>query len=87
LWSIFFFFVVDIFRHFFLFAHNIGGHSLGRVKMELFADKVPKTAENFRFIFVVLFLLYKTHRFFCCYFVVCVFRLVYNRLILKLEIK
>ena len=27
---------------------TIGGHSAGRIKMELFADVVPKTAENFR---------------------------------------
>jgi peptidyl-prolyl isomerase H (cyclophilin H) len=26
----------------------LGGHGLGRIKMELFADAVPKTAENFR---------------------------------------
>lgn len=26
----------------------LGGHELGRVKIELFADKVPRTAENFR---------------------------------------
>lgn len=26
----------------------IGGHPVGRIKMELFADVVPKTAENFR---------------------------------------
>ncbi|KAJ1992614.1 Peptidyl-prolyl cis-trans isomerase-like 1 [Dimargaris cristalligena] len=26
----------------------IGGQAAGRIKMELFADKVPKTAENFR---------------------------------------
>lgn len=30
------------------FDITIGGHPAGRVKMELFADKVPKTAENFR---------------------------------------
>mmetsp|Transcript_19606 Transcript_19606/g.33696 ORF Transcript_19606/g.33696 Transcript_19606/m.33696 type:complete len:175 (+) Transcript_19606:24-548(+) len=30
------------------FDISLGGHSLGRVKMELFADKTPKTAENFR---------------------------------------
>lgn len=30
------------------FDISIGGHSAGRVKMELFADSVPKTAENFR---------------------------------------
>lgn len=27
---------------------SIGGHSAGRIKMELFADVVPKTADNFR---------------------------------------
>ena len=27
---------------------SIGGHDVGRMKMELFADVVPKTAENFR---------------------------------------
>lgn len=26
----------------------IGNHPVGRVKMELFADSVPRTAENFR---------------------------------------
>jgi hypothetical protein len=30
------------------FDISIGGHAIGRVKMELFADVVPKTAENFR---------------------------------------
>ena len=30
------------------FDVTIGGHPAGRIKMELFADKVPKTAENFR---------------------------------------
>jgi hypothetical protein len=27
---------------------SIGDHAVGRMKMELFADVVPKTAENFR---------------------------------------
>ncbi|KAK1443203.1 cyclophilin-like domain containing protein [Babesia gibsoni] len=27
---------------------NVGQHFLGRLKIELFADKVPRTAENFR---------------------------------------
>jgi len=27
---------------------TIGGHNAGRIKMELFADTVPRTAENFR---------------------------------------
>ncbi|KAI9503183.1 Peptidyl-prolyl cis-trans isomerase-like 1 [Coemansia spiralis] len=30
------------------FDIKIGGSDAGRIKMELFADKVPKTAENFR---------------------------------------
>eukprot|EP00741_Cyanophora_paradoxa_P011213 tig00020554_g10833.t1 len=30
------------------FDVSIGGHPAGRIKMELFADVVPKTAENFR---------------------------------------
>ena len=30
------------------FDITIGGHNAGRIKMELFADVVPKTAENFR---------------------------------------
>jgi|EP00670_Eutreptiella_braarudii_P006817 peptidylprolyl isomerase len=30
------------------FDVTIGGQSAGRIKMELFADAVPKTAENFR---------------------------------------
>lgn len=30
------------------FDISIGGHAVGRIKMELFADVVPKTAENFR---------------------------------------
>ncbi len=28
---------------------SIGGQPIGRMQMELFADKVPKTAENFRY--------------------------------------
>ena len=31
------------------FDVTIGGHDAGRIKMELFADVVPKTAENFRY--------------------------------------
>ena len=27
---------------------SIGGHAAGRIKIELLADIVPKTAENFR---------------------------------------
>jgi peptidyl-prolyl isomerase H (cyclophilin H) len=30
------------------FDISIGGQPAGRMKMELFADVVPKTAENFR---------------------------------------
>ncbi|ORX70251.1 hypothetical protein DL89DRAFT_267472 [Linderina pennispora] len=30
------------------FDITIGGKDVGRIKMELFADKVPRTAENFR---------------------------------------
>ena len=30
------------------FDVTIGGHPAGRIKMELFKDTVPKTAENFR---------------------------------------
>ena len=30
------------------FDISIGGQDMGRMKMELFADVVPKTAENFR---------------------------------------
>ena len=30
------------------FDISIGGHPAGRIKMELFQDQVPKTAENFR---------------------------------------
>mmetsp|Transcript_61875 Transcript_61875/g.188944 ORF Transcript_61875/g.188944 Transcript_61875/m.188944 type:complete len:186 (-) Transcript_61875:58-615(-) len=30
------------------FDISIGGHPVGRIKMELFRDVVPKTAENFR---------------------------------------
>ena len=30
------------------FDVSIGGQDMGRIKMELFADVVPKTAENFR---------------------------------------
>ena len=30
------------------FDVSIGGQGMGRIKMELFADVVPKTAENFR---------------------------------------
>ena len=30
------------------FDVSIGGQNVGRIKMELFADVVPKTAENFR---------------------------------------
>lgn len=31
------------------FDVSVGGHAVGRVKMELFSDIVPKTAENFRY--------------------------------------
>ena len=31
------------------FDVTIGGIAAGRIKMELFADIVPKTAENFRY--------------------------------------
>jgi cyclophilin family peptidyl-prolyl cis-trans isomerase len=31
------------------FDVSIGGHHVGRIKMELYADIVPQTAENFRF--------------------------------------
>jgi len=30
------------------FDISVGGHGIGRIKIELFADVVPKTAENFR---------------------------------------
>jgi len=30
------------------FDITIDGHKVGRIKMELFADVAPKTAENFR---------------------------------------
>ena len=30
------------------FDVSVGGHPLGRIKMELFANVVPKTTENFR---------------------------------------
>jgi peptidyl-prolyl isomerase H (cyclophilin H) len=30
------------------FDISMGGHSIGRIKMELFANIAPKTAENFR---------------------------------------
>ena len=30
------------------FDITLGGEPLGRIKMELFADITPKTAENFR---------------------------------------
>lgn len=30
------------------FDISIGNHPVGRIKMELFADIVPRTAENFR---------------------------------------
>jgi peptidyl-prolyl isomerase G (cyclophilin G) len=30
------------------FDINIGNRSLGRIEMELFANKTPRTAENFR---------------------------------------
>jgi len=30
------------------FDVSIGNHPVGRMKMELFSDIVPKTAENFR---------------------------------------
>jgi peptidyl-prolyl isomerase H (cyclophilin H) len=30
------------------FDVSLGGHELGRIKIELFHDKVPRTAENFR---------------------------------------
>ena len=48
------------------FDISIGGQTVGRIKMELFADVVPKTAENFRlnFFFTLFYklfhLLFKT---------------------------
>jgi peptidyl-prolyl isomerase H (cyclophilin H) len=30
------------------FDITLGGHDIGRIKMELFADRTPRTAENFR---------------------------------------
>jgi hypothetical protein len=30
------------------FDVTLGGHDIGRIKMELFADRTPRTAENFR---------------------------------------
>ena len=30
------------------FDVSLGGHSLGRIRTELFADVAPRTAENFR---------------------------------------
>ena len=30
------------------FDISMGGHAIGRVRMELFADVTPRTAENFR---------------------------------------
>ena len=30
------------------FDITLGGEALGRIKMEVFADMVPRTAENFR---------------------------------------
>lgn len=35
------------------FDITIGNIPAGRIKMELFADIAPKTAENFRFLFVL----------------------------------
>lgn len=37
------------------FDVTIGSLPAGRIKMELFADIVPRTAENFRYFCVVLF--------------------------------
>ena len=34
------------------FDISIGGMAKGRIEMELRADVVPKTAENFRFVFI-----------------------------------
>ncbi len=39
------------------FDVTIGGHQVGRIKMELFADVVPKTAENFRYFFFATLLI------------------------------
>ena len=33
------------------FDIKIGAHDAGRILMELYKDKVPKTAENFRLVF------------------------------------
>lgn len=33
---------------------SIGGQPIGRMQMELFADQVPKTAENFRYVLPAL---------------------------------
>jgi peptidyl-prolyl isomerase H (cyclophilin H) len=35
------------------FDIKIGSQDIGRIKIELFANVVPKTAENFRCVFVV----------------------------------
>lgn len=32
------------------FDITFGGQDIGRIKMELFEDVVPKTAENFRYV-------------------------------------
>ena len=41
------------------FDINIGGASKGRIEMELRADVVPLTAENFRFVLIsILFFLF-----------------------------
>jgi len=37
------------------FDVSIGGVAQGRMKIELFADIVPKTAENFRYFILLLF--------------------------------
>lgn len=39
----------------------MGNHPIGRIKMELFADVVPKTAENFRCVLEFLPVLQLNH--------------------------
>ena len=34
------------------FDIKVGGTEIGRILLELYADEVPRTAENFRFFFV-----------------------------------
>ena len=42
----------------------IGGQEVGRIKIELFADTCPRTAENFRYNIIIIIINGATHYYF-----------------------